>query len=158
MKRFRQVWVHWAFICSLILKGINGALEVVGGILLWALSYEKIRHIVDFLTQGELKEDPNDLIANFFLRTAKKLSLSDQIYGGIFLLSHGVIKLALIAALFQKKLWAYPIAIFVFSLFTVYQMYRFFLTHSFWMVVISVFDVFVIIVTYLEYRRLQRLT
>ena len=44
-------------------------------------------------------------------------------FAAIYLLSHGVIKVVLVASLFRELLWAYPAAIVVFTLFIVYQLY-----------------------------------
>jgi uncharacterized membrane protein len=68
-----------------------------------------------------------------------------------------VIKVVLVASLFRERLWAYPAAIVVFTLFIVYQIYRYVLEPSTRMVVLSVLDVVVIALTWLEYRRLKRL-
>jgi uncharacterized membrane protein len=46
-------------------------------------------------------------------------------------------------------------AIVVFVLFIAYQLYRYALESSTTMIVLSVFDVIVIALTWLEYRRLQ---
>jgi uncharacterized membrane protein len=51
------------FKIGLALKGLDGVLEVIGGILLLFLSPHAIEHIVRTLTAHELREDPHDLIA-----------------------------------------------------------------------------------------------
>jgi uncharacterized membrane protein len=62
----------------------------------------------------------------------------------------------LVASLFRERLWAYPAAIIAFTLFIVYQMYRYVLEPSAAMLGLSVLDVIVIALTWLEYRRLKR--
>ncbi|HYV33339.1 MAG TPA: DUF2127 domain-containing protein, partial [Candidatus Limnocylindria bacterium] len=116
---------------------------------------QTINRLVVFLTQGELSRDPKDLWANFLFKVGQELSIGGQYFGAIFLLSHGVIKLFLIYALFKKKLWAYPLAIIIFALFIVYQMYRYSHTASILMLALSVLDVGVIWLTYLEYKNLK---
>jgi uncharacterized membrane protein len=147
--------VHVLFDISVIAKGIDGALEIIGGILLFMVSASQINHIVRLVTQHELVEDPNDLIAGYLLHAVRHLSESTQTFGAIFLLGHGVIKVGLVAALLQRRLWAYPVAIAAFALFFVYQLYRYTHTHSVWLLALSVTDVFVIVITWLEYRRLR---
>src|SRR5262249_54720823 len=83
-------------------------------------------------------------------------SASTQVFAAIYLLSHGVIKVVLVASLFRELLWAYPAAIVVFTLFIAYQLYRYALEPSTSMIVLSILDVMVIVLTWLEYRRLQR--
>jgi uncharacterized membrane protein len=48
------------FKIGLVLKGLDGILEVAGGILLLFLSPHAIEHIVRTLTAHELSEDPHD--------------------------------------------------------------------------------------------------
>ena len=52
--------------------------------------------------------------------------------------------------------WAFPLAIAAFTAFVVYQFYRYSHTHSFWLLVLSATDIVVIILTWMEYRRLLR--
>jgi uncharacterized membrane protein len=154
--RKKYSWIiHKAFEIGILLKGVDGVLEIIGGILLFFIPPKTINYLVRLLTQGELSEDPHDLIANFLVRSAQHLSLSSETFGGLFLLSHGIIKIGLVFALFKKKLWAYPLAMVIFGIFILYQMYRYALSHSVWMVILSVLDMAVIVLTYLEYRSLK---
>jgi uncharacterized membrane protein len=144
------------FRLSVALKGLNAALEIVGGVALAAVSPAFIIHIVAFLTQDELTEDPRDFVANYLLRAASQMSLGGQLFTAIYLLSHGVIKLSLVWALLKYKLWAYPLSIAVFGAFIAYQIYRYTFTHGVGLIALSVFDLVVISLIYLEYRALKR--
>jgi uncharacterized membrane protein len=151
----RQKLIHRFFQITIIGKGIDGLLEIVGGVLLIFFSHARINRIVTWLTQHELSEDPHDFIANHLIQMAHSLSVAGQIFIAIYLLSHGIIKLVLIIALLRRKLWAYPLAIVFFALFIIYQMYRYALSQSFWMLALSILDLIVILLTWLEYRRLK---
>jgi uncharacterized membrane protein len=148
--------VQIAFDIGIFFKGLDGVLEIVGGLLLFVVRPETITGIVTNLTQHELSEDPHDIIASQLARLGQDFSASAQVFAGVYLLSHGVIKVVLVASLFRGQLWAYPTAIVVFLLFIAYQMYRYALEPSTSMIVLSVLDVIVIALTWLEYRRLQR--
>ena len=148
--------LHATFELGVILKGLDGVLEVVGAALLFIVKPAQIHRAVVLLTQHELSEDPNDLVAGYLLRAAEQLSLSGQMFAALYLLSHGVVKIALVWALLKSKLWAYPAAILVFTAFGAYQIYRFVNSHSVAMVVLTVFDVVVIALTWAEYRRLRQ--
>jgi uncharacterized membrane protein len=110
--------------------------------------------MVRVLTQHELSEDPHDLVARTLLHAAQQFSGDVKLFGALFLLSHGVVKIGLVAGLLLRRHWAYPAAIAVFLAFLVYQLYRYAHTHSVWLLVLSVLDVFVIALTWAEYRRL----
>jgi uncharacterized membrane protein len=66
-------------------------------------------------------------------------------------------ELWLIVGLLRQKLWYYPVAIVVFSLFAVYQLYRFAFSHSVWWLLITAVDLIVIGLTWHEYKYLRRL-
>lgn len=146
---------HLFFEIGVIGKGVDGILEIIGGVLLFFLHPSQIYDIVQILTQHELSEDPHDVLANYMLNRVQHLHVDTQVFGAIYLLWHGAVKVALVAALLLKKHWAYPAAIAAFLLFLAYQLYRYLHTHSPELLVLSVIDVFVIAMTYLEYRRLR---
>src|SRR5262249_60794177 len=94
-------------------KGLDGVLEIVSGLLLFMVRPATITGLITTLTQHELGEDPHDVIANQLVRLAQNFSVSAQVFAGVYLLSHGVIKVMLVASLFRDRLWAYPAAIAV---------------------------------------------
>jgi uncharacterized membrane protein len=153
----RDRLIHLFFDISVISKGVDGALEIVGGAVLLFTSPVTIHGLVRVLTQHELSEDPHDRIATYLLNSTQHLSDGARIFAATYLLWHGVVKVALVSALLLKRRWAYPAAITAFSLFLAYQLYRYSHTHSPELLVLSVVDVFVIAVTWLEYRRLRTL-
>ena len=87
------------FKIGLVLKGLDGILEVIGGILLLFLTPAAIQRIVRALTAHELSEDPHDLIARYLLHTTAHLHHGTTLFGAIYLLSHGVAKIVLVALL-----------------------------------------------------------
>jgi uncharacterized membrane protein len=147
--------VHVLFEVGVLLKGIDGVLEIVGGVLLLVVDPNQLYHVVRLLTQHELSEDPHDLIATYLLHTAGHLSASTELFGALYLLWHGLVKAGLVAALLLRRRWAYPAAMIAFALFVLYQLYRYSNTHSFGLLLLSAVDVFVIALTWLEYQRLR---
>jgi uncharacterized membrane protein len=57
-----------------------------------------------------------------------------------------------VVGLLKHIIWVYPTAIFVFGAFIVYQLYRFSFTENYGLVAISVFDAFLVLFIWLEYR------
>ena len=147
--------VHLLFDVGVITKGVDGALEMIGGALLFFVSPDQLRHVVRILTLHELTEDPHDIVANYLLHTSQRLSPSVTTFGAIYLLWHGAVKVGLVAALLRGQRWAYPAAIVAFLAFLVYQISRYAHTHAPELLVLSVLDVLVILLTWLEYRRLR---
>ena len=147
--------LHVAFEVGVILKGLNGLLELVGGALLLAFPPSAIEQFIVGLTSNELSKDPHDVIATHLRQAAHSLSANDQLFAAIYLLAHGIIKAVLVYALIRDKLWAFPIAIGVFTAFGVYQMYRYFITPSGWLIALTVLDAMVILLTWFEWRRIK---
>jgi uncharacterized membrane protein len=147
--------VHILFLIGILAKAVDGVLEVIGGLFLLFVEPAHLHRWLAILTQHELSRAPNDAMARLLLGVQAHLTYRTRLFGAIYLLVHGVVKIGLVAALLRRELWAYPTAIIVFALFIVYQLYRYTITGGFWLVVLSVVDLFVIVLTWLEYRRLR---
>jgi uncharacterized membrane protein len=141
------------FAVGIILKGLDGVLEVIGGLLLLVVSPATIDRLTIALTQHELSEDPHDFLATHLLHATGGLTGSAVQFGAAYLLSHGVIKIVLVAALLRNKLWAYPWMIAFLIAFIVYQVYRLTFAPSIGLVALTVFDAFIVWLTYREYRK-----
>jgi uncharacterized membrane protein len=144
------------FRVSVLLKGADAVLEIAGGIALLVIGPDLILRAVAALTQEALVRDPRDLIANYALHLAGNLSVGSEHFAAFYLLSHGLVKIPLVVALLKRMLWAYPLAVAVFGGFVVYQVYRFSFTHSLALVALTVFDLVVIGLIWLEYRAKRR--
>ena len=141
------------FKIGLVLKGLDGIVEVAAGILLLVLSPTSIEHIVRSLTAEELSEDRHDYIANYLLHTTSHLSSGVTLVGAIYLLSHGVAKIVLVALVLRDKLWAYPWLIALLLAFIAYQIYRIAWVHfSVGLTALTVFDAVLVWLTWREYR------
>jgi uncharacterized membrane protein len=141
------------FKIGLVLKGLDGILEVIGGILLLFVSPAAIDHLARVLTAHELSEDPHDLIANYLLHTTSHLGRGTTIFGAIYLLSHGIAKIVLVVLVLRDKLWAYPWLIGLLLAFIAYQLYRITAVHfSIGLTLLTIFDAFLVWLTWREYR------
>jgi len=146
--------LHRLFELGIIIKGIDGALELVGGLLLLFLSPDQISDIISFFIREELREDPADLVANLLLHSIQSV-IRSRSFAGAFLLVHGVTKLLLVAGLATNQLWSYPVGIAVFGAFTVYQIYELVHRYSFFLVIVTVLDIIVIALIFEEYGRVR---
>lgn len=148
--------VDRVFRVSVTLKGIDGALEVIGGVLLLALSPSSIDRLVRTLTQHELSQDPHDFIARHLLQATGGLRHGTTIYAGIYLLSHGLAKVAVVVAVLRGQLWAYPAMIVLLSAFIGYQLYRLYYDVTVGLTLLTIFDAFVAWLTWREYQAKRR--
>lgn len=147
--------VHISFELGLIIKGIGGLLEIIGGFLFMYLNPNRVGRLVVFLTWHELSEDPKDLVANALIQFSHSFSVSTQAFGVFYLISHGIIKCVLVFLLWRKKLWAYPLTIASLFLFIAYQVYRYNVHASVYLLLLTTFDIIMIVLTFIEYKRMK---
>ncbi len=151
-----QQRLHRLFKISIILKGLDGVFEIMGGVLFLVIRPETLNRVVYFFTAHELSEDPHDWIAGIVRHGTAALSPGTQRFASIYLLGHGIIKVLLVAGLWRGKLWAYPTALTVLGAFIIYQVYRLSHTHSVALFAFTVFDLIVVFFIWREYRAQRR--
>jgi len=142
-----------SFRVSVTLKGIDGILEIIGGLIVLWISPSGVNHLFALLMEHELSEDPHDFIAAHLLNTSRSLTHGGNILASLYFLSHGLAKVVLVVALLFNKLWAYPAMISLLTLFIAYQLYRISYSYSLGLILLTVFDVFVIWLTWREYKK-----
>jgi uncharacterized membrane protein len=126
LKMLAEIWsklklkpeqIHLLFKIGVVIKVIDGVLEVVVGFALLFTSTAALRNLVDWLTAGELQEDPTDFVANFLVNLSHHLSISTKHFTSAYLLGYRLVKVGLAAGLLRGKLWAYLTALTVLGLF-----------------------------------------
>src|SRR5512138_3041147 len=80
------------FEISIILKGLDGVLELIGGVLLLFVRPATISLLIARVTQHELSRDPDDFIATRLLRFGNGLTGSAVRFAALYLLVHGIVK------------------------------------------------------------------
>lgn len=147
--------IHKSFEIGILIKGIDGVLEIIGGTLLIFLNPGRLNKLITLLTQHELSEDPNDIISNFMIKMSSSFSISTQHFGIFYLISHGLVKLILVILLWKKKIWAYPLTVIFLMLFILYQIYRYTISQSIGLILLTIFDIIMIVLTLIEYKRIK---
>ncbi len=147
--------IHQIFVASVVFKGAHALIEIVGGLALYLVSTEAIVATLVRFSGDRLIEDGDDWVANHLLTFAQGFSVEAHHFYAFYLLSHGIVKSILVIGLLREKLWAYPASFAVFGGFIAYQLYRFTFTHDFALILLSIFDAFVIYLAVHEYRLLK---
>ena len=142
-----------SFKTSITLKGLDGLLEIVGGFLFLLVSPARVNTLVRSVTQHALSRNPHDFIASHLLHASQSFNGHAQYFAFFYLVSHGVAKVFLVVALWLNRLWAYPAMIVLLLLFIAYQSYRITFAPSWWLVALTLFDIFVIWLTWEEYKK-----
>ena len=135
--------LHRWFLVSVWLKGVAGLLETIAGILCVFITPGVLNVLVVSLTAPELAEDPDDWIATSISRGVQQLSPDTTRFAAAYLVIHGLLKLCLVGGILQGRVWAYPTALWFLTGLIVYQGYRYMLTHSIALILLTGFDVVV---------------
>ncbi len=145
------------FLWSIVFKALDGVLEVIGGVLLFAVTPARISEWAQTITQHELGTDPHDFIARHILHSAHEFAAGGRTYAAVYLLVHGVTKLVLVIEILREHMWAYKGMVIMLAIFIVYQVYRMTYKPSISLVLLTIFDAFVIVLTLREEKRQRRM-
>ena len=147
-----QTLLDWSYEIGIIGKGLNGTLEIVGGILLLALPTSMIEGLFAWLA-GLFSSDPTTFIARNLLQVGNELATGGTTAALVFFLPHGLVKVGLVIALLRQKLWAYPWALFALTLFLIYQVYLVIAHQTFLMGFLVVLDIVIIWLVWREWEK-----
>lgn len=143
--------IHEIFDIVLILKGLHAVVEIVGGFILYVTSKVTIINIVNLFVAGEIKEDPNDILSNYFIYLAQHFTTSSKTFAVLYLIIHGILNSVILYGLWKEKMWSYYASLTVLGVSVMYQLYRFSFTHSLWLLALTSMDIIVIFLIWHEY-------
>ncbi len=144
------------FFIILIGKALFACLQMILGVILFFVNKEVLNTITSDFLREELIEEPNDVLATKILNATFHISGQTQLFLAFYLLIHGLVKIGLVYGLYKQKLFVYPLAAWIFFIFLLYQIYRYFLTSSVWLLALSILDVFFIYLIMYEYKKLGK--
>jgi len=146
---------HKLFEIGMILKLLDGLLELLGAALVLVVSPYQMNALARFLTQHELSEDPRDLVANHILTFMAEIAGPGRRFAAVYLFVHGVVKVVLVVEILRRRSWAYPLMLGVLILFAAYQTYRIVLAPTLGLIALTAFDLVVVVLVWREWRRFR---
>ncbi|MBM7502790.1 DUF2127 domain-containing protein [Agromyces aurantiacus] len=149
----RERVLDLAFLVGVLLKGVDGLVEVVGGVVLLAVPSDRLLGAARAVTAHELAEDPHDVLANLLVHGVQHLDLGTSRFLAAYLLLHGLVKLAIVAALLLGTRRVYPWAIAALLGFLVFQVTQLIAAPTVTVLVLTVFDVLIVVLTWREWRQ-----
>src|SRR5512146_2194178 len=149
----REEDIKWFFNLALLLKAVNGGLEILVGFLVFVTPPSLVLTMVEFITGGELSQDPNDPIASALASAAQSFAVHTHYFLTLYLVLHGVVKILLVIGIFAGKKIAYPLFMLALAIFGAYETYRGFARSETLLQVFAVFDFSLLLLTAYEYRR-----
>ena len=111
MRAFLRTVLHDSFRVGITMKGLDGLLETLAGLLLLVARPELLAHIVQSIGNSNWLWDVNGYIADHLLQASERLSTGGKMFAAVFLLAHGLAKVILVVGLWFDRLWAYPLSV-----------------------------------------------
>jgi len=141
------------FEAGLLIKGVTALGEFLSGLLLFFVSPASIHRFLTFITQQRLSENPHDKFAHFVLHSADSLNVSNKGFLVLYLWVLAAVKLIAVIGILKNVLWVYPFALITLGLLSVVEIYGIFTRSSIGLIVLTVFDIFILFMIWREYAK-----
>lgn len=149
-------WYERIYKVGVGIKGFDGTVELIAGIWLWAAPHSLQQLLQSW--HASISGWDSGLAPHLANGVSK---VSDELYGEVlvfaiaFLLSHGIIKLALVYALLEEVLWAYPYALGVLGLFVVVQIVTLMTRPGLGMAILLALNILIMLIVWGEWDKLK---
>lgn len=141
---------------GIVIKGVGGVLEVLGGFLLLFISPHSIHDFIVFITQRDRIEDPHDMVTTTLLGWTDHLAHGGRVFIIAYLWVHAATKLIAVIGILRNQLWAYPFSLITLGMMMLYQTYSIILHPGIGMILLTVFDVFMLWLIWREYGKARQ--
>ena len=147
----RSSWLHKAYLVAILIKGFDGAVEVVAGAVILITGPERLYEWVIRLTAPELTGHHPAIHA--LQRGAARLADGPHGFVIFYLLVHGLLKLGIVLALLRGGgRWLFPLASLVLSGFVLYMSWHLAIRWSGWLLGFALFDLLTLALVLIEWR------
>jgi uncharacterized membrane protein len=144
---------HRAFLIGIWIKGFDGILELVGGLIFLFGSPSWLSHEIVHIAQHAFHHDPGNFIANGLRTLAANMSVDAKFIGAIYLFANGFVKVLIAVGILRRKLWCYPAGIAVIGLLICLQSIRLCFHFSHLLLFGTALDVVIVLLIAHEYHR-----
>jgi uncharacterized membrane protein len=148
----RSSYLHLAYLLAIVVKGLDGAIEAVAGLVIGIAGLWPIYHFVVRITAPEMAETAEGHAAHLLQHGASTLAHASHAFVVTYLLVHGLLKLAIAISLFLGRAWIFPVATAILCGFIVYMSYRLTFHWSVWLLGFALFDGLTLLLVLNEWR------
>lgn len=144
---------HRAYLAAILIKGFDGALETIAGLVTAFAGSWQLYILAINLTAPELDLHPDNAAMHWVRDGAERLFINTP--GGFlvfYLLVHGILKLAICIELLREKRWIFPVATVIFAGFVLYMGYHLTQRWSAWVLSFALFDLLTLALVVIEWR------
>jgi len=140
---------------GILLKGIDGVLELVGAAALLFIPVRYFQRFSQWIADLEAGSSHHGFISTHIAHFGHSLAEGNHVFAILFLFTHGLVKVVLVACLLRNKLWAYPFGLVALTLFLGYQLYEMVIHPTFGMGFLTVLDIVIIWLVWREWRQVK---
>jgi uncharacterized membrane protein len=134
--------LHLVYLVTIAVKGIDGVIETLLGLLIAMTGPDKFYSLVLRFTTPELEENPANRTAAAVQHGAAGLAHASAGFAVFYLLTHGILKSGIAVNLLAGKRWIFAPACVILTGFIVYMGYHAARHFSWWLLGFTLFDLF----------------
>ena len=135
-----------------------GSLRIILGSALLKVVGVPFTEILYKLMQHEITEDSSDVLFQLAHSFFQAHPFSVTYFLAFYLIFWGCIDIGLSIYLLRHKLWAFPVSLVLIAFFIFYEIYRYFHTHSFVLLMIITVDIGIFWLIRREYSKTIKVT
>jgi uncharacterized membrane protein len=153
--RARAGLLDVSYYAAVLVKGVDGAIELVAGsVLVFVPGLATYALVAVSAEAAESRAPLRQWLAGYVENLDDEVARTGVLFLVVFLLLHGLVKLVLVYCLLHRYRWAYPYALAVLTAFLGFQLYILVTTPTVSMALLTALDALIIVLVGLEYRRL----
>jgi uncharacterized membrane protein len=142
---------HLAYLITISIKGLDGALETLAGLIIALAGKVRLYFFVLRITAPEIVNHPHAAMA--LRHGAQGLKNGSDTFLIVYLLVHGVLKLGIAAALLlERGKWIFPVAVVILGGFIAFMGYKLTIHWSNWLLAFALFDLLTVALVVNEWR------
>jgi uncharacterized membrane protein len=154
LKNGRSSLAHLLFLITIAIKGVDGLIETLLGILIAVAGPDRLFFFIAQFTTPELEFNPSNHIARAIQNGAAGLARTAG-FAVFYLLMHGIVKLGIAVNLLRDKRWIFAPACVILTGFVFYLGYHAALHRSWWSLSFALFDLFTLALVVNEWIRVR---
>jgi uncharacterized membrane protein len=148
---------HLAYIVTVALKGFDGGLETLAGLVIWITGPQRLYRWAVRITAPELYDGEHVRAVHAIRRGAEHLATTGAHFVVFYLLVHGILKLGLAIVLLRGGgRWIFPVGTLILTAFIVFMSYRLSQQWSNWLLGFALFDALTLALVLNEWRKPAR--
>lgn len=148
----RSSLAHRAYQAVIAIKGLDGAIELVLGIIVAVVGAQQFSALLIAWSAPEIAANPESHAMRFVRHSAAGLAHASSAFVIVYLLAHGVLKLGIAINLLREKSWVYPVAVAILAGFIAFMSYRLTAHFSVWLLSFALFDMLTLALVINEWR------